>query len=393
MNNRILCVYHSRDLDGWMSAAIIKKYFIDLKEPLSIRNADRNEGWVEFNVPSREEKEISESDINRLVFLGWDYGDEIPNLSAYNKVIIVDISFPKDIMWKLRSNLDKDFIWIDHHSSAIKESIPSDHKQFVFEGLQNSNAAACELTWMYFNSKHVTNYTLDWEGMPEIVRLLGRYDCFGHKGTSEEQKVLEFQYGARQVISNYEEAYQYLITRNPVVVLESVEKIHNKGIVIYKYLCTEAKQTYAKSFPIEFTESRLTIWSNGNVGIGCTTPSQRLEIVDGKSKVVNLTTLVNTDDGTETEVIDDSIRYKFLAVNQERFNPINFGIDYHKEAYDGYACFWYNKGKWNWSLYNDNGEVDCSVIAKQYGGGGHPGASGFVLNDEDQNVLIKINKR
>ncbi len=29
--------------------------------------------------------------------------------------------------------------------------------------------------------------------MPEIVRLLGRYDCFGHKGTSEERQVLEFQ--------------------------------------------------------------------------------------------------------------------------------------------------------------------------------------------------------
>jgi hypothetical protein len=45
--------------------------------------------------------------------------------------------------------------------------------------------------------------------------------------------------------------------------------------------------------------------------------------------------------------------------------------------YDGFACFWYANGKYNYSLYNDNGQVDCSIIAKNRGGGGHKGASGF----------------
>lgn len=37
--------------------------------------------------------------------------------------------------------------------------------------------------------------------------------------------------------------------------------------------------------------------------------------------------------------------------------------------------------KWHVSLYNDNGEVDCSKIAKTYGGGGHKGAAGFLTSD------------
>lgn len=51
------------------------------------------------------------------------------------------------------------------------------------------------------------------------------------------------------------------------------------------------------------------------------------------------------------------------------------------DGYDGAACFHYDGKQWNFSLYNDNGFVDCSAIAKQYGGGGHRGASGFRVND------------
>jgi len=75
------------------------------------------------------------------------------------------------------------------------------------------------------------------------------------------------------------------------------------------------------------------------------------------------------------------IRRSFVCINKERFNPINFGIDYHKDGYDGAACFHYANGKWNFSLYNDNGNVDCSAIAKQYGGGGHKGAAGFIIDN------------
>lgn len=134
-------------------------------------------------------------------------------------------------------------------------------------------------------------------------------------------------HGARQVISNVDDAFHYLVVargRGDWSLDEDVcSDIHLQGKAIYKYLCTEAKKIYKRKFDIDF------------------------------------------------------YGHKFAIVNQECFNPVNFGIDYHKEGYDGFACFWYANGHWIYSLYNDNGKVDCSEICKLFGGGGHKGAAGF----------------
>ena len=282
----MICIYHSRDLDGWMSAAVVKLKFPDVE------------------------------------LIGWDYGQPIPDLNPekHSELIMVDISFPPEIMESLRDPFN--LIWIDHHLSAIQQNKWIEGSGFG-KGIRRVDFAACELTWKFFFPD---------QEMPEIVRLLGRYDCFGHKGTAEELTVLQFQYGARAAISNPDDAYKYLSRIVNCPDPPETTTFHNildNGRAIYKYLCTEAQQTYAKRFSTLF---------------------------DG---------------------------HTFACVNQERFNPINFGIDYHKDGYDGFACFWYNKGKWSFSLYNDNGLVDCSEICKSRGGGGHKGASGFVTDNID----------
>jgi uncharacterized protein len=276
----MICIYHSRDLDGWMSAAIVK-----LKYP-------------------------------KVELIGWDYGMPVPDL-AFKEVILVDITLPALFM----SDNANRITWIDHHISAIKAMAELDPLPF-FEGWRNDKFAACELAWKFFFPEN---------DMPEIVRMLGRYDCFGHKGTDEELTVLEFQYGARAAISNPDDAYKYLAkTVNHPDPPETTifHNILDNGRAIYKYLCTEAQQIYARKFTMMFDT------------------------------------------------------YKFACVNQERFNPINFGIDYHKDGYEGFACFHYQDGKWRFSLYNDNGKVDCSDICKSRGGGGHKGAAGFILTTE-----------
>ena len=320
-------IYHSIDLDGWMSAAIVKHWFT------TVQSVYKN--------------------VEVLNFIGYNHGQPIPDLSEYNQIIMCDISFSKEEMLKLYERLNSNFIWIDHHISAIKDNVlfnleKGGNYHIDYYGIRDIEFAACELTWQYFFPN---------EPMPEIVRLLGRYDCFGHKGTDEEQRVLEFQYGARQCISDYEEAYRYIkqeIRYNtPIEGCEREEnpiyKILNSGKSIYLYLCTEAKQTYKNGFEINFYEDNI-ISDNGSI---------------------------------------DTIYRKFICINKERFNPINFGIDYHAEGYDGAACFHYDgvAKLWRFSLYNDNGLVDCSQIAKQFGGGGHKGAAGFVTND--LNLIFK----
>jgi len=325
---KTICIYHSRDLDGWMSAAIVKKWFTENNTNVITVNIDTSTKNDVYSYSKYNYKD------NLLYMKGWDYGDNITNLDKYDSVIMCDVSFPKDEMYKLKDKL----IWVDHHISAIKE-VYGEHKWLKdkkdFEGNQDIKFAACELTWEYFFPD---------QDIPEIVRLLGRYDCFGHKGTEEEQKVLEFQYGARASMSNYEDCYERLqksiLDRQKQIIFPIESIIHINGMSIYRYLCTEAKHIYKKTFPIELQE----------------------KTYDDK-KMVGI------------------VFRKFLCINQERFNPINFGIDYHENGYDGFACFWMKDGKWVWSLYNDNEEVDCSQIAKSLGGGGHKGAAGFVVEN------------
>jgi len=321
---KTVCVYHSIDLDGWMSAAIVKHWF----------KADCNKRTSQTNFMNYENLVVASGDV--LSFIGYNYGDPIPDLSEYDKVLMCDISFPKKDMQELLDRLKLNFIWLDHHVSAItdNDNVGTYDKRAGFEGrmdipgMRDTKFAACELTWMYF---------FPTDPMPEIVRLLGRYDCFGHKGTDEEQKVLEFQYGARGTLKNMEDCYGVLSMTSDER-FEFTDLLYHEGVGVYKYLCTEAKQAYRNGFTVAF----------------------KLILNDGIDK--------------------DCIYYNFICINKERFNPINFGIDYHKDGYDGCACFHRRSdGKWTFSLYNDNGRVDCSAIAKQFGGGGHKGAAGFVV--------------
>ena len=49
----------------------------------------------------------------------------------------------------------------------------------------------------------------------------------------------------------------------------------------------------------------------------------------------------NTGGNEDRDWIKNDKEYKFICINKENFNPINFGIDYHKDGYDGAACFHY----------------------------------------------------
>lgn len=268
-----ICIYHSRDLDGWMSAAIVK-----------------------LAVPD-------------IILIGYDYGQPIPEIPKdTEEVIMVDISFDRQLLETISK--EHELTIIDHHASTIPKV-----KGLKISERLDTTYAACELCWQYFFSSST----------PELVRLLGLYDSFRHKGTEEEIYVLEFQYGARSWISGVDGAINSLtiamISEDSWQFL--LGTIYSRGHAIYKYLCTEAVHSYAHRFDVHY---------NG---------------------------------------------YKFACINQERFNPVNYGIDYHSDGYDAFICFWYVNDKFLYSIYNDNGQFDCSEFATRLGGGGHKGAAGW----------------
>ena len=209
-------IFHSCDLDGCMSAAVAKLWYTNLVKVGKFTALDS------------------------IDFIGYNYGQPIPDLSGYDRVVMCDISFPKEEMLKLWETKGLNFIWIDHHISAIKE-MENAHENitsgaYPIQGLRDVKFAACELTWKYFFPN---------EEMPEIVRLLGMYDTFRHKGTNEEYNVLIFQYAARAYMKNYEDCYNFLINKSVFHDTNNepntIEMMMLYGSSIYQYLCTEAK--------------------------------------------------------------------------------------------------------------------------------------------------------
>jgi len=151
------CFYHSADLDGIASAAIVLL-------------AERG---------------------NDIEMIGIDYGDEFPwnSIEKGEKVYMVDFSLPENDMWNLYEMCD--LIWIDHHKTAI-EAVEGD-TACPITGVRQVGKAACELAWEWLWRK------IGWgETIPLWARLLGRYDVWDNSDKENWfDKILPFQYGIK----------------------------------------------------------------------------------------------------------------------------------------------------------------------------------------------------
>jgi len=137
----MITFYHSADLDGFASGAIVKHKY-----------------------PETE-------------FYYINYGDEFPwhLLEGHDNAFMVDFSLPPEDMLRLIETID--LVWIDHHETAIEDA-----EKFGYQckGIQKIGIAGCELTWEYLFPDI---------GMPFAIHLLGRYDVFDLK-----KDVVPFQY-------------------------------------------------------------------------------------------------------------------------------------------------------------------------------------------------------
>lgn len=195
-----LVFYHSRDLDGWMSAAILM---------------------------------YSGYDLDTTMYIGWDYGQPVPGIPrGVENIAIVDICFPMPVMEDLAKKYN--VLWIDHHKSSIEEfrSYPWKEGSNIIAILPQDDEliAACELTWDHFQAKE-----------SELVTLLGAYDCFRHKDTTIEMEVLHFQYGARAKMNNPNDCYRYLLAEAQDENSGTVSSIMEIGKGIYHYLVNDTE--------------------------------------------------------------------------------------------------------------------------------------------------------
>ena len=175
--------------------------------------------------------------------------------------------------------------------------------------------------------------------MPTAVQLLGEYDTWRNQDKERwDNAIMPFQYGMRMICSSPETFPKYLFDKGGVVTNYPVEGIINTGKSILEYQKTQNERACRSSFEIEFEGFRAICLNNG---------------------------------GANSQVFDSV---------------------YDPEKHDVMIPFVFTGKHWTFSLYTTKEEVDCSIIAKSKGGGGHKKAAGFKLKDLPEQFLIHQTK-
>lgn len=295
----MICIYHSKDLDGYCSGAIVKLKYPDAK------------------------------------MVGYDYGQPFPLTEEElmgHEVIMIDVSLPMDKMFALALTA-KHLTWIDHHISAINDyyNFPPERTggESITAILENG-ISACEGGWKFLFPDL---------RMPMAVKLLGEYDTWRNADKERWNRyIMPFQYGMRMKCQSAETFPMEILKQdgNESISFAAVNEIIVVGSAILEYQKTQNERACKSSFEVEFEGLRGIALNNG-------------------------------------------------GANSQVFESV-----YDESKHDVMIPFVFTGKHWTFSLYTTKEEVDCSVIAKSKGGGGHKKAAGFQLKELPDEFKIHI---
>lgn len=265
-----------------------------------------------------------------------EYGQEInfDNLENHDVVAILD--FCPDAPNVIREVMEKVpvFYWIDHHKTSREMYEKEDFKlihtppgQFITDSEDNP-MAACELLYMFLHD-------VEYKDIPYYIRLLGRFDVWRH----EDPQTLPFQYAMKAWLGEPRKNLQQWkkLLRPSKSDHKLFQKLIEAGKYIMMYESNKNKEIAEKlCFEMEF---------------------------EG---------------------------YRTLAINRTMESSKFFESIYNPKIHDLMLQFGYWDGKWILSFISDKKDVDCSVIAKKYGGGGHRSASGSVVKELPKEIKDKL---
>lgn len=293
-------IFHNKDLDGICSGAILHMEF------------------------------------PKAQLIGYDYGQsfDVNSIEEGEDVFMADVSMPMDMMEEIAIRSGQ-FVWIDHHVSAMKDfkSHFSDWRLHADGGMSaldgemlyayDDSISACEGCWNYCN-----DYM-----MPRCVNLLGKYDTWRKDGTWDSE-TLPFQYGMRL----------HGFTPETLAIwigeMHGTDRIVEQGKTILEY---QRQQNIYQISRYAFT----------------------------------------------AEISVNGRTYRAICCNGVQPNSQSFDSVWDETKYDVMVPFGYNGQNWGLSFYTTKVDVDCSEIAKSFGGGGHKKAAGVNGILDISTVLIK----
>jgi uncharacterized protein len=311
-------VYHRADFDGLLSGAVCSHFMPDAE------------------------------------LIGWDFGDVPVSWDSQpdDKVYVVDLP-PTAVTNPFSQNM----VWIDHHKSSIDaydseafvqsrlqalrdagadedELIAVRHRQRI-PGLRIDGVAACRLCWQYLRAQADPSYIGTAEGLdkqqyidrkvkePLVLTLAGEYDVWDLR----DERSLSLQFG--MTARGWTSPTDFL------------------GILVDKkgdYLLAQVEEEgeAARDWQLFFAASVLA--SHGYV--------------------------------REFE----GLRFVVLASAHAR-NSMWFPGGWLPDGIDALMAWRYDGKRVGFSLYHhpNRNDLDLSVIAAKYGGGGHRGACGFSM--------------
>lgn len=195
-----ICFYHN-DADGRLSAAIVKSTYPDCE-------------FVEMAYGFDEEEFCD-------TYMG----------TMFEYVFIVDFSFSSDIMQLLKIVAKAEFVWIDHHKSAM-ELLPELWKSDDIGGFRDLTKAGCMLTWEWFHAH---------EEAPLVVKYVEDFDLWKFKYGELTKYLAEALYEVKDV-----EEFETFLTDSKLL-----NVIINKGRVLYNNKLKRVERALKRGIELE----------------------------------------------------------------------------------------------------------------------------------------------
>lgn len=275
---------------------------------------------------------VSSSDITIHIM---DYSKEldIDSFRLFDEVYITDFSLKPDVMNELLLRTTN-IIWLDHHKTAL-DYLP-EYREKV-KGRQIVGMSGTALTYLYFYApKEIMDSSIEemenWlsENARKWINLVDAWDCWKiNSKYRKESELLSIYMSNRLSIENIKELDMHDE--------DYLDNILSKGSIYQEYKNLSDK-SYVDRYGFEIT----------------------LKIYD-KDQILHT--------------------YKALAVNTGSKGSYVFGSKI--DEYDICIPFINNGEIISASLYSNKHFIDCGKICKELGGGGHKGAAGFTLSDEN----------
>lgn len=302
-------------------------------------------GYVVLQALNKEKCEVTH--------LNYDKEPVLENIKNGDTVVITDYSLSND-QYRQILNLVGDegkLIWCDHHITAINRYL--DDEDLIIDGIRSTKYCGAVLAWCYFNDidtdeiNNQLSYEELIEKIPLWLRLVDAWDTW-------------------KLDSPYRTNAEYLnlgVQNN--LSMELMEKIAKRTYDFYLLKEINRGKIYAQ-YRNEWSKSL-------------------------REKYMFTRTLGGALFGVNRDV-------NVAVLNVGCGNSQFFGDEINN--YDVCITMCFNGKQWVVSYYSSKPDIDCSLCASHFGGGGHKSAAGctfeqllppvFLLDeDTDMNGVIK----